>query len=135
MRQLAEWGFEGKIKAAIERESHADQTIDLGAWQAVVSFGSGPGSGMQANPQPNGKLMIVKLAENKFIVTGTRSHITFKPLGANAGKAWQYLKVEEGHYENGVFKLLRILNGDETDWGGPRFGATPTVLQITVVAR
>jgi hypothetical protein len=25
--------------------------------------------------------------------------------------------VEEGKYENGKFKLLRIQNGDETDWG------------------
>lgn len=30
MRELAKWGFEGKIKAALEREDHADQTIDLG---------------------------------------------------------------------------------------------------------
>jgi Domain of unknown function (DUF5597) len=43
--------------------------------------------------------------------------------------------VEEGHYENGVFKLLRIQNGDETDWGGPGFGAAPSVLRVSVVVR
>ena len=136
MRELAKWGFEGKVKSVVEREDHAEQTIDLGAWQAVVSFG-GPGRGGKAatNAQPTGKAMIVQLEENKFILIGSLCHFTFKPLGSNAGKAWQYGKVEEGNYENGVFKMRRILNGDETDWGGPRCGATPTVLEATLIAR
>jgi hypothetical protein len=54
---------------------------------------------------------------------------------SNAGKTWQDLKVEEGRYENGKFKLLRILNGDETDCGGPRIGAAPVVLHITLTVR
>ncbi len=136
MRELATWGFEGKIKAAIEREDHATQRIDLGAWQAVVSFGTGS---RDVSSEPNthftGKAMIVQLDENKFIAIGTDCRITFQPLGENAGKAWQYLKAEEGHYENSIFKPLRILNGDETDWGGPRFGATPTVVTISLVVR
>ena len=135
MRDVAKWGFEGKIKAVVEREDHAGQTIDLGAWQAVVSFGTGGGGELQANKEPNGKIMIVQLDENKFILVGTLCHITFRPAGKNTGKAWQYLKVEEGSYQNGAFKLRRILNGDETDWGGPAFGAEPTVLQATLVAR
>jgi len=136
MRELAAWGFEGKIKAVVEREDHGGQTIDLGSWQCIVSFG-GPGRANAAPvyDRPSGKLMIVKLSENKFLLIGTGCHITFRPGGVNAGKAWEYLDVEEGHYENGVFKLLRILNGDETDWGGPGFGAVPTVLRATLVVR
>jgi len=38
-------------------------------------------------------------------------------------------------YENGTFNLLRIRNGDETDWGGPRIGAEPVVLKTTLVVR
>lgn len=57
------------------------------------------------------------------------------PVSANVGKAWQYLKVEEGKYENGTFKTLRIRNGDETDWGGPRCGAAPVVLHTTLITR
>lgn len=45
------------------------------------------------------------------------------------------LEVEEGQYENGTFKLLRIRNGDETDWGGPRIGAVPAVLHTTLIIR
>lgn len=135
-KELAKWGFEGKVKAAIEREDHKEQKIDLGAWQAVISFGTGS---RDVSSQPNvnftGKAMIVQLDENKFIAIGTDCRITFQPLGKNAGKAWQYLKAEEGHYENGTFKLLRILNGDETDWGGPRFGKTPIIVNISLVVR
>ncbi len=135
MREMARWTFEGKTKAAIEREDHADQTIDLGAWQAVVSFGTGRGIEKVANAKPAGKALIVQLEENKFLLMGTLCRVVFHPTGADAGRASQYLKVEEGRYENGVFKPLRILNGDETDWGGPLFGGAPTVLRVEVMLR
>jgi hypothetical protein len=135
MRELAKWAFDGKIRAVVEREDHAEQTIDLGLWQATVSFGTARRNTVQANAKPVSKAMVVQLGENEFLLIGTLCHFTFKPLGANAGKAWQYLKVEEGRYENGKFKLLRILNGDETDWGGPRVGAVPAVLHVTLAAR
>jgi beta-galactosidase GanA len=135
MRELAKWAFEGKIKAVVESEDHAEQTIDLGLWQATISFGAARRNTVQANAKPISKAMVVQLGDNEFLLIGTLCHFTFKPLGANAGKAWQYLKVEEGTYENGKFKLLRILNGDETDWGGPRVGAIPTVLHVTLIAR
>ncbi len=136
MRELAEWGFEGKIKAVVEHDDHAAQTIDLGAWQVAVSFGGdGRANAAPVYDQTTGKLMVVKLDDNKFILIGTRCHVTFKPMGNNTGKAWQYLKVEEGRFENGTFKLIRIQNGDETDWGGPGFGTAPTVLQTTLTVR
>ena len=134
MRELAEWGYEGKIRAVVEHEDHAEQKVDLGAWQTIVSF-VGRGNKEQVNNQSNGKIMIVQLDENKFILIGTNCHITFKPVGINSGKAWQYLKVEEGAYEKGAFNSLRILNGDETDFGGPRFGDRPVVLQTTLITR
>jgi len=134
MRELGQWSFEGKISAAVEHDDHAEQTINLGKWQATVSFG-GKGNNEQVNDRTNGKIMIVQLDENKFILIGTHCHITFKPIGNNAGRAWQYLKVEEGVYKKGVFNPLRILNGDETDFGGPRFGAKPVVLMTTLIVR
>lgn len=135
MRELAKWAFNGKISAVVEREDHAEQTIDLGLWQATISFGAARRNTVQVNPKPVSKAMVVQLGENEFLLIGTLCHFTFSPLGTNAGKAWQYLNVEEGTYENGKFKLFRILNGDETDWGGPRVGAVPTVLHATLVAR
>jgi len=135
MRELAQWAFDDKIKAVVEHEDGAEQSIKLGAWDAIIKFGSGRGGELKPNKDHNGKAMIVRLDENKFIVTGTNCRITFRPAGSNTGKAWQYFKVEEGWYEHGVFKSHRILNGDETDWGGPAIGDKPRVLQISLVVR
>ncbi len=135
MRELAQWSFDGKIASVIEREDHANQTIDLGAWQAIVQFGDGNRNKPLLNAQPQGKTLFVKLDDNTFIVTGTLSRVSFKPLGKNADRAWQYIKVEEGRYVNGAFKSERILNGDETDWGGPYLGNVPSVLRIKLVVR
>jgi len=135
MRELAQWSFEGKIKSVVESDDHAEQTVDLGSWQATVTFGTSRRNTIQPGAKPIGKAMVVQLGENDFLLIGTLCHFTFKPTGANSGKAWQYLKVEEGKYENGKWKLLRIRNGDETDWGGPRFGAIPTVLRTALTTR
>ena len=43
----------------------------------------------------------------------------------------QFLRVEQGVYENGVFKVLRSQNGDATDFG-LRFGEEPVVLRVTL---
>jgi hypothetical protein len=135
MRELARWGFEGRLRAAVEREDHGEQTIDLGAWQMVVAFGASRGRRAQANTEPIGRVLVARLGESEFVVMGSLARITFRPAGGRAGRDWQYLKVEEGRYENGTFALSRIRNGDETDWGGPRFGAVPAVLRITLVTR
>jgi len=134
--ELAQWAFDGKIKAAVEQEDHAAQTINLGAWKAIVSFGSdGRANAAPVYDQPTGGIMIVELNQDKFLLVGTRCHLTFLPTGKNAGRPWQYDNVEEGNFGNGTFKPRRILNGDETDWGGPGFGNQPTVLQTTLIVR
>jgi hypothetical protein len=43
--------------------------------------------------------------------------------------------VEEGNFEDGNFKQQRILNGDETDFGGPGFTSTSTLLRISLIVR
>lgn len=97
---------------------------------------------MEGKPLPpkkrpaNGKAMIIQLGENEFIGIGTNCRFTFEPIGKKQGKAWQYLKVQEGFYdENGDFKMLRILNGDQTDWGGPQVGDAPSILHFTLTTR
>lgn len=136
-RELARWSFEGKIYSAVEPEDNSDATIDLGSWEARLSFGParrGTPAGGEARPV-TGKAMIVKLGENEFLATGTDVRFTFAPKGKNAGRPWQYLKVKEGYYEAGEFRMIRVLNGDETDWGGPYMGDVPSLLHITLTAR
>jgi hypothetical protein len=139
MRQLAKWGFEGRIHSVVEPEDHSGQRINLGSWEAAITFGPGRRfmslKDTTAAKQATGKAMVIKLGESEFIAIGTNCRFTFNPIGKNEGKAWQYLKVMEGYYENGEFHLLRELNGDETDWGGPYIAEEPSILHITLVTR
>ena len=137
-RQLARWSFEGRIFTAVEREKQSESRIDLGQWEAVLQFGTGRHAGQRPDtvPRPaDGKAMIVRLADNEFLAVGTHCRFSFRPVGKNAGKPWQYLRVEEGYYENGEFQMIRVLNGDQTDWGGPYIGDKPTLLRITLYTR
>jgi hypothetical protein len=58
--ELAQWAFDGKIKAVVEQEDHTAQTIDLGAWKAIVSFGGdGRANAAPIYDQPIGSLTII----------------------------------------------------------------------------
>ena len=131
--QLAQWAAEGKISALLEPDDHSDQTTELDGWQARAIFGTGRGDHRHPNTRSTGKILIIQQDKNTFLITGTLARITFKPGAAT--KAWQYLRVEQGSYKDGVFTPSRILNGDETDWGGPALGPTPTLMRITLYTR
>lgn len=123
---LAKWSAEGKIRAVAENDSHDNQSLDLGDWEAIIKFEQKTG---------NGRAMIVSLDKDEFLLISRDCRFNVQGKGKNAGKAWQYLKVEEGEYKNGSFHADRVLNGDETDWGGPKVGNDPKMLHITLVAR
>jgi len=72
---------------------------------------------------------VAQLKDDQFLVAGYFCRVDFRP--ADAGRARQFLRVEEGTYESGVFKFLRIWNGDETDWG-LNFGEEPVVLRVSL---
>ena len=133
--ELARWAFGNKISAVVEPEDHSAQSVTLPGWEAAVKFGTGRGDHLRPNEQPTGKALVIDMGKNTFLVTGTLCRITFRPTGADSAKAWQYVKVEEGSFADGVFTPRRILNGDETDWGGPAFGAAPVWLRISLVTR
>jgi hypothetical protein len=74
-------------------------------------------------------MLIATLGENEFLVTGYLGRVDFKIADAAAGAQREFLRVEEGAYEGGVFRPVRIWNGDETDWG-LNFGSAPQVLRV-----
>ena len=132
MREIAQWSFEGRLHAAIEEKDEFRQTLALGRWQAVITFGpptGGYGNNPKGNPEPVGRMLIATLGENEFLVTGYMGRVDFKITDAAAGGQREFLRVEEGGYEGGVFRPERIWNGDETDWG-LNFGPTAQVLRV-----
>jgi beta-galactosidase GanA len=153
MRDVARLNFEGKLQAVAEKEGEIGQTLHFGDWDAVVSYGTTGRVAAKGNPEPVGRALVAQLKDNQFLVTGFFCRVDFRPAGteqqrkeqqivAGAGQTpsalidgkWQhrqFLRVEEGRYENGAFKFMRILNGDQTDWG-LGFSAEPEVLRVSV---
>lgn len=136
LREFARLAFEGKLHAAFEEKDAAAAPLTLGAWRVEIKFGP-PTFGFGREPKPNaepvGRALIGQLGENDFLVTACLGRVDFQPVGATAttGPQREYLRVEEGAFEHGIFQPRRIWNGDETDWA-LNFGATPVVLRVRV---
>jgi len=153
MREVARLNFEGKLQAVAEVEGQPEQTLHFGIWDAVVSYGVGRGGAAKGNAEPIGRALVAQLNDNQFLITGFHCRIDFRPAGtaqqqkiqqivAGTGQTpsalidanWQhrqFLRVEEGEYENGAFQSQRILNGDQTDWGLD-FGSDPDLLRVSL---
>ena len=152
-REIARLNFEGKLQAAAEEQGKTTQILPFGSWNAVVSFGAARNNRGAGNPKPTERALVAQLNDNQFLVTGYFCRVDFRPAGTEQQRKsqhivegseqnpsalidgkWQhrqFLRVEEGAYENGIFKPIRILNGDETDWGLD-FSSEPVVLRVTL---
>ena len=131
-REIARLNFEGKLQATAEEPGKVTQTLHFGAWDATVSYGVWSRRGRPAgNPQPMGGAFIAQLGNDQFLVGGFYSRVNFHPTARDMHG--EFLSVEEGFYENGVFKLVRLLNGDQTD-GGLDFNSVPLLLRVSVAS-
>jgi hypothetical protein len=131
VREIARLNFEGKLQAVAEEKGKVTQTLPFGGWNATVSYGAARNNRPMGNPEPTGRVLVAQLKDNQFLVAGFFCRVDFRPGDAAADKHRQFLRVEEGTYENGVFKFLRIWNGDQTDWG-LNFSSEPVVLRVSL---
>ena len=132
MRELAKLNFEGKLQAVAEEKDRPTQSLEFGPWTATVSYGVpvfGANRNPRGNAEPTGRVLIAQLEPDQFLVAGYFCRVDFQPTGSDRPR--EYLRVEEGGYENGAFKRFRIWNGDQTDWG-LNFSSIPQVLRVTV---
>ena len=118
-RVIAKQSFAGKVHGTAEQAGEPEQQLKLNdRWNATVTYGvpqfwfTGPPKG---NPEPSGAALIVELGPDEFLVTGYHSRVTIYP--ARDDMRMIYDRVEEGTYENGQWKFMRVWNGDQTDYG------------------
>ena len=134
-REIANLEFEGKVKTAVEEPGQAAQELDLGGWQATVAFGF---------PQPDGRrvpgtkdahaaAVIAQLGPDEFLVTGVDASIVFHLPGKQPWMRSQIVSAEQGTYENGVWKPVRLWNGDETDRGLCFYG-NPVAVRVRMAS-
>jgi hypothetical protein len=133
-REIAQLEFDGKLKTAVEESGTTAEEVDLGDWQATVAFGFPQPDGRRApgTKDAHGAALVAKLGPNEFLVTGVDASVTIHLPGKPAWMHSQILKAEQGAYENGVWKPLRLLNGDETD-RGLSFHEKPEVVRVTMM--
>ena len=107
------------------------QTLDVGRWNAEVSYGrpmffTSPPVG---NDVAGGGALIAQLSENEYLVIAHKARVEFKPSVEIGDAKYMIERVEEGHYENGKWIMERVWNGDQTDWG-LNFAKRPHVLKV-----
>jgi hypothetical protein len=132
-REIARLNFDGKLQAVVEGKGKSSQSLNFGSWTAKVSYGLpqfGWGEHPPGNPAPTGRALVARLGDNEFLVAGFFCRVDFQD---SAGKQRQFMRVEEGRYHNGIFKPMRIWNGDQTDYG-LNFTSEPQILRVRVGA-
>ncbi len=133
-REIASLAFDGKLAATVEEAGAPSRSLELGGWQATVSYGLGqfgPGEHPPGNPEPVGRALVADLGSDVFLVAGFYCRVDFRPRDADAGRRRQFLRVEEGEYYESNFRVLRIWNGDQTDWG-LNFASAPQLLRVSL---
>jgi beta-galactosidase GanA len=129
--EVADVSFRGDLVGVSEDSAVHVQTLALGRWKAVVSyglpmFGNGAAPG---NAAPEGGVLVGRLGKDEFLVTGVHARVAFELAQGRKGEQMQYARVEEGSYENGGWKVSRVWNGDQVDWG-LNFTSVPQVLRV-----
>ena len=118
-REIAKLEFEGKLKTAVEEPAQSSQELDFGDWQATVAYGFPQPDGGHApgTKDAHGAALVAQLGPDEFLVTGVDASVIFHLPGKMPWIHSQIISAEQGSYENGVWKPIRLWNGDETDRG------------------
>jgi Domain of unknown function (DUF5597)/Glycosyl hydrolases family 35 len=118
-REIAQLEFDGKLKTAVEEPGQTAEDVDFGNWQATVAFGFPQPDGRRApgTKDAHGAALIGQLGPDEFLVTGVDASVNFHLPGKLPWMRSEILSAEQGSYDNGEWKPLKLWNGDETDRG------------------
>lgn len=119
-RRLAAGNLAGKVRGASEDQDNHTQLLDFGRWSVQLEYGMpsfGNGMKPKGNTPPDGGVVILELGPDEYLIAGHHVRVDFKPVYA-PGKKRLFMSVEEGGYDAaGNWKMARIWNGDQTDYG------------------
>lgn len=130
-REIARLEYDGKLKTAVEEPGKTTEELDFGDWKATVAFGFPQPDGRRppGTRDAHGVALVAQLGPDEFLVTGFDASVIFHLPGKQPWMRSEFLSVEQGTYENGVWKPMRLWNGDETD-RGLRFFEKPEVVRV-----
>jgi len=132
VREVAKANFEGKLKTSMEETGKAQQELDFGAWQVTISYGFPQNDGRRppGTNDAHGVALVAQLGPDEFLVTGVDASVSFHLPERLPGMRMQILAAEEGAFQDGAWKPVRLWNGDETDRGLQFHADDPAVVRI-----
>ena len=140
-RGWARAAFEHPTWGSAKPADGSDESGTLGRWKVTAqyglwAFGEKDSPWLKADPhpsrdQPVGGAAVAQLGPDEFLVAGSDVRIRFDAARPVAGESTQWLRVEEGGFDTaGRWTMLRLWNGDQTDYGLNLTG--PTLLRVTM---
>jgi len=93
----------GKLKAAIADDVVRGKNLIFDRYHLLVRFLAAPAPPTQA-PTPAARVLVGELGPDEFLIMGFNAAVDIRPTMGTGFTAAQFLQVEEGVYENGVWK-------------------------------
>jgi len=106
----------------VEEDFIRSRTLTFDNYDVFVHFRpAGEGLGLAPTvtgpPEPSGRALVGQLGPDEFLIMGFDAELVFRPAWGSHYTDAQFVEVEEGVYENGVWKRTEIRNGDFSDRG------------------
>ena len=131
------------LKAAVEETGSGARNLIFGSYDLLVRFRPPErlpavmiGQPAVAAPSgPSASVLIAELGPDEFLVMGCDSSVEWRPVQGSNYTAAQLLQVEEGAYENGVWKRTVIGPTSQSDYGNPtvRLSAAGALLRVKLM--
>jgi regulator of sigma D len=115
---IEQYKGQNKIDGVLLDKENAVQIIKLGNYEFTFKhdYTLNWSDGAKEATWPMSSAIIIEIAPDEFYIAGSGIVVTFKPLkndNLNAG----ILKVNQGRFDNNVWRTIRHFNGDQTHQG------------------
>jgi hypothetical protein len=100
----------GKLKAAGEEDGLGDELLHFSNYDLLLTYGF---PSYKEGNEMTGRVLVGELAPDEFMLIGFDTKFQFRPKLGSGFSTAEFISVEEGTYENGVWKKIRNWNGDE----------------------
>ena len=118
--EIADLQAAGRLQAAVEEDGAPGRMLYFDGYDVLARFRPPVGyTGVApaTSTVPSGRVLMGQLGADEFLIAGFDAALDFKPALGSKFTGAQFLLVEEGAYDHGVWRRSQLRNGDFTDSG------------------